>query len=127
MSNIEVDLAAKQKPSEIWDEIRKYIASVVELNITTTVTNDPTTTGDRSLVTKIDLIQADRTNLIDYSFLKDQAMIPLREFHKQQVELGEKDVQKKIDFLVNLATKLIEIIKNKNDAAEVEKKQPAGT
>ena len=58
----------------------------------------------------IDRPSSSRTNEIHRNFLKDPAFAPLRDFHAEQVKLAEQDIQKKLDFLENMARVLINAI-----------------
>jgi hypothetical protein len=81
----------------------------IKLKITTKVTGTGSAEGEE-ICTMIDLLQADRTNEIHRNFLKDPAFAPLRDFHAEQVKLAEQDIQKKLEFLENLARVLINAI-----------------
>ncbi len=62
--------------------------------------------------TCIDLLQADRTDEIHESFLKDPALAPLRDFHAEQVKLAAQEVQKRFEFVQNLGTAIMNAMNN---------------
>ena len=95
------------KDEEVWGAIKEAISKIVCLEIKTEVTGSP---GSEEIHTKIDLLQADRTNEIHINFLKDPDLAPLRDFHAGQVKLAEEDIQKKLEFLENLGTTLCSVI-----------------
>ncbi len=93
----------------VWEIVKEVIQDFVCLKISTKVTGTGSA-DDEEICTLIDLLQADRTNEIHRNFLKDPAFAPLRDFHAEQVKLAEQDIQKKLDFLENMARVLINAI-----------------
>ena len=101
-------LIEQNDPKKVWDEIKKALSNLVSLEITTKLCGGA---EDERIYTKIDLLQADRTNEIHRIFLTDPDLEPLLEFHADQVELAEQDIQAKLEFLEHLARALIAAIK----------------
>jgi hypothetical protein len=102
---LQKDLRNASTREEVWEAVKKAIANLVYLEIRTRVTNGD---GDKEIYTKIDLFQSDRTNKIHIDFVKDNDLAELRNFHTEQVKLAELDIQKKLEFLRNLANTFIE-------------------
>lgn len=92
-----------ENSKEVWEKIKKAISNLVSLEITTRLYDGD---EDEKIYTKIDLLQADRTNEIHRIFLTDPDLAPLLEFHTDQVELAEQDIQAKLEFLEKLANTL---------------------
>lgn len=104
---LQEELREATDEKKIWEVIKKAISESICLEITTRVSGGA---EDEKLYTKIDLLQADRTNEIHISFLKDPDLAPLRDFHAEQVKLAEQDIQNKLEFLENLARTLSGIL-----------------
>ncbi|MCK4399166.1 MAG: hypothetical protein KAV25_09270 [Methanophagales archaeon] len=102
-----IDEAGEDK--DVWKIVKEVLREIICLKITTKVTGTGSAEGEE-ICTMIDLLQADRTNEIHRNFLKDPAFAPLRDFHAEQVKLAEQDIQKKLEFLENLARVLINAI-----------------
>ena len=100
---LQKELRKATTKEKVWEVIKKAISESICLEITTKVSGGA---GDEKLYTKIDLLQADRTNEIHINFLKDPDLAPLRDFHAEQVKLAEQDIQNKLEFLENLARTL---------------------
>ncbi len=105
---LQKELREAATPEKVWEAIKKAVEAISCLEITTEVTG---VTEGGKLYTKIDLLQSDRSNQIDIKFLKDPDLTELRGFHAEQVKLAEQDIQKKLEFLKDLATALTDIIK----------------
>lgn len=91
----------------IWGVIKKAIQELICLKIKTIVIDG----AEKEVIsTEIDLLQADRRNEINRKFLNNPELAGLREFHTEQVKLAEQDIQKKLEFLQNLADALIRVI-----------------
>ena len=101
------ELRGATTKEKVWEVIKKAIAESICLEITTKVSGRA---EDEKLYTKIDLLQADRTNEIHINFLKDPDLAPLRDFHAEQVKLAEQDIRNKLEFLENLARTLSGIL-----------------
>ncbi|MBN1761903.1 MAG: hypothetical protein JW878_02320 [Methanomicrobia archaeon] len=101
-------IGEENDPKKVWDEIKKAISNLLCLEITTRLCGGA---EDEKIYTKIDLLQADRTNEIHRIFLTDPDLAFLLEFHTDQVELAEQDIQTKLEFLRNLAKTLSAEIK----------------
>lgn len=97
---LQKELRKATTKEKVWEVIKKAISESICLEITTKVSGRA---GDEKLYTKIDLLQADRSNEIHINFLKDPDLAPLRDFHAEQVKLAEQDIQNKLEFLKNLA------------------------
>jgi hypothetical protein len=104
---LQEELRKATTKEDVWKVIKKAISESICLEITTKVSGRA---EDEKLYTKIDLLQADRTNEIHINFLKDPDLAPLRDFHAEQVKLAEQDIQKKLEFLESLARTLIGIL-----------------
>jgi len=110
-------LKTATEEQDIWAVVKEAIANLITLEITTEVTGGAETV---KLVTRLDLFQADRTNEIHQSFLKDPALAPLRDFHAEQIKLAEQDVQGKLEFLQRMASGIIGIMRGEKEAATEE-------
>ena len=106
--DVQALIGEKEDPGKVWDEIKKAISNLICLEITTRLCGGA---EDEKIYTKIDLLQADRTNEVHRIFLTDPDLAFLLEFHTDQVELAEQDIQTKLDFLENLAKTLSAEIK----------------
>ncbi|NQE05195.1 hypothetical protein C5S32_04930 [ANME-1 cluster archaeon GoMg1] len=100
-------LKGTENPLKVWDVIKKAISALSCLEIRTEVIGGA---KDEVISTKIDLFQSDRTNQIHRNFLKDPDLAPLRDFHAEQVKLAEQDIQKKLEFLLEMAIALVSAI-----------------
>jgi hypothetical protein len=111
-------------PAEVWKIIQNVLTDLTRLEIKTVVTREVTgeenlsAQGDSSLTlsTCIDLLQADRTNMIPMRFLQDPTLVPLREFHAEQVKLAQEELQQKLHFVQRLGAAIIEAINASNAA-----------
>ncbi|MBE9593679.1 MAG: hypothetical protein IMF19_09385 [Proteobacteria bacterium] len=100
-------LRKAEEGKDVWEVIKEAISNLICLKIETKVIGGT----DGSIITEIDLLQADRKNEIHINFLKDPVFAPLRDFHTEQVKLAEQDIQKKLEFLQNMANVLVGWIK----------------
>jgi hypothetical protein len=115
----ETPMANASKPAEelrnapdektVWGIIHHVLTEIARLEITTVVKGDGG--ANQTLYTCINLLQADRTNEIDKSFLTDSAVTPLRDFHSEQVKLAVQDLQQRIDFVQKLAAAVIDVMR----------------
>jgi hypothetical protein len=98
-------------PEEVWTAIKEILSNLTRLSIKTSVadyTGSADSNGkDVEICTSIDLLQADRENMMHASFLKDPVLASLREFHTEQVKLAEQDLQKRFEFVQNLGTAIM--------------------
>jgi hypothetical protein len=105
------DLRNAPDEKTVWGIIHHALTEIARLDIKTVVKGDGG--ADQTLSTCINLLEADRTNEIDKSFLTDPAMTPLRDFHSEQVKLAVQDLQQRIDFVQKLAVAVIDVMRKK--------------
>jgi hypothetical protein len=105
-----------KNPQEVWGSIKEILASLTNLDVKTVVMeytgSDHGEAKEVEIYTCIGLLQADRTDKIHESFLKDPALAPLRDFHAEQVKLAEQEIQKRFEFVQNLGIAIMNAMNN---------------
>jgi hypothetical protein len=69
----------------------------------------------QAMVTSINLVQGDITNGLDESFAPGNEDA-LREFHERQVKLGNEIINRNLRLLKEMATEIIDIVKEEKSA-----------
>ena len=87
---------------EILADLQKAAASLMTLEITTTVVGDE----PKEIKTKIDLVQGDINNSLNEAFLTQAELQPIREFHSGQIEKGQAIIKGNVEVIVDLVKQL---------------------
>lgn len=115
---------------DITDAIKKAIVDVVQLEITTWVT-EPSTESDNELQNRqqlpkpgnrmhtiINLVNGDIKNEVGSQFVGSGPYAELREFHLSQVKDSREIIQKNIETVHKIYGILLEMLKNRQNSQE---------
>lgn len=119
------DIKNKELTSNnVIDAMKKALTDVVELEITTWVSElsdtaslgtgdlEKSTSGNR-MHSKINIVQGDITNEVGSQFIAGGPYTELRQFHLDQVKESREIIQKNIESLQKLFHILMEMVKKK--------------
>lgn len=99
--------SALNKPDSIVDNLKKMATELMKLRISTIVNEAD---SQKKLETTINLLDGDISNSMDGAFLRDEQLVPIRDFHAQQIEKGQAVIKGNVDILISLSDKFKEIL-----------------
>ena len=111
---------------KLADRIKNSLANLVTLEIVTAVgrpdpeTLEPSYGQDRVMISKINLLDGDITNVIDEAFVSGE-LEPLRSFHETQVVKGEQIVRGNLKAL----RELYEMARQYDSPDQAEESEPS--
>lgn len=94
----------KGDSGKITTLLKKMFLNAVELNIKTTVTDQP---GPKTISTKINIIDGDIETFLHKEFVPDAEKVTA--FHKEQVNKGEEIIARNLNTLKTLGQSLMEL------------------
>lgn len=98
-----------ESDKSIFNKLEKMVADIAELTVKTTVTG--TNVNDQNIQTTINLFDGDTENEIHIEFIKDPDLVPIREFHAEQVLNAHKIFDGNVETLIKLGTFVTETLK----------------
>ena len=87
--------------TDICEWVKKVCEDVVKLEIKTTMTES----GDKMILTKINLLEGDITTTIHRDFVKDKTKIA--DFHKDQINKAEQIIKQNVETVQSIADALL--------------------
>lgn len=97
----------------IFDKLEQMVADLAELTVKTTVTG--TGVDDQNIETTINLFDGDTENKIHIEFINNPNLVPIHQFHVEQVSNAHKIFDGNVETLIKLGTFVTETLKKMKD------------
>ncbi len=102
------EAVASRDKEKIYQVLQKAFMNVVELKITTTVTEGKLEGNLEGIETTINLLEGDIRTVISKTYAPDSETVAI--YHKEQINKAEQIIERNVNTLKSLARGLVELL-----------------